>query len=87
MSLSSGAYFGNHSTVSQCARSASAAHIALLVWIGPLSSVRTVGLIGTRAVCDVALQLPRPVPGGAVARLAKADRLIAVAIEPSCYPS
>jgi len=35
MSLSSGAYFGNHSTVSQ-GRAASAAVEALLVWIGPL---------------------------------------------------
>src|SRR3984957_18130178 len=36
MSLSSGAYFGSHSTVSQCARAASAASERLLVWIGPV---------------------------------------------------
>jgi hypothetical protein len=36
MSLSSGAYFGSHSGVSQCSRSASAARVALLVWTGPL---------------------------------------------------
>src|SRR5215208_5204538 len=41
MSFSSGAYFGSHSTVSQWARSASAARLALLVWIGPLSRTRT----------------------------------------------
>ena len=38
MSLSSGAYFGSHSTVSQCARAARAANERLLVWIGPLPS-------------------------------------------------
>src|SRR5215207_7846855 len=32
MSFSSGAYFGSHSTVSQWARRASAARVALLVW-------------------------------------------------------
>src|SRR5829696_7236842 len=41
MSFSSGANFGSHSTVSQCARSAKAARVALLVWIGPLSNART----------------------------------------------
>src|SRR3954451_3842735 len=46
MSLSSGAYFGSHSTVSQWARAASAARESLLVWIGPLSSTRTTGLAG-----------------------------------------
>jgi hypothetical protein len=35
MSLSSGAYFGSHSVVSQWARSASATSVALLTWIGP----------------------------------------------------
>ena len=42
--MSSGAYFGNHSTVSQCARAARAASERLLVWIGPLSSTSTTGL-------------------------------------------
>jgi len=42
MSFSSGAYFGSHSTVSQ-GRAASAFRLALLVWIGPLSSTRTTG--------------------------------------------
>ncbi len=37
MSLSSGAYSGSHSTLSQWARAASAARVALLTWIGPLS--------------------------------------------------
>src|SRR5271167_293003 len=46
MSLSSGAYLGSHSTVSQCERAASAAIESLLVWIGPLSSARTTGLAG-----------------------------------------
>src|SRR3954469_21131344 len=36
LSLSSGAYFGSHSTVSQWARAASAARESLLVWIGPV---------------------------------------------------
>ena len=40
MSFSSGAYFGNHSTVSQ-GRAAKAACEALLVWMGPLSRTRT----------------------------------------------
>jgi len=39
-----GAYFRSHSTVSQCARAASAASERLLVWIGPLSSTSTTGL-------------------------------------------
>lgn len=47
MSVSWGAYFGSHSTVSQCARAASAARVALLVWIGPLSSTITTGLPGS----------------------------------------
>src|SRR5271166_750425 len=46
MSLSSGAYFGSHSTVSQWARAARAASERLLVWIGPLSSTSTTGLVG-----------------------------------------
>ena len=37
---------GNHSTVSQWARSANAAWLALLTWIGPLSRTRTTGLFG-----------------------------------------
>ena len=41
-----GAYLGSHSTVSQCARAASAARESLLVWIGPLSSTKTTGLAG-----------------------------------------
>ena len=41
-----GRIFGSHSTVSQCARAASAARAILLVWIGPLSSTSTTGLIG-----------------------------------------
>jgi hypothetical protein len=47
MSLSSGAYLGSHSTVSQWARAAKAAMAALLTWIGPLSSTMTTGLIGS----------------------------------------
>ena len=39
MALSSGAYFGSRSTVSQCARAERAARESLLVWIGPLSSM------------------------------------------------
>ena len=50
ISLSSGVYLGSHSTTSQCARSASAASVALLTWIGPLSSTRTTGLAGARAL-------------------------------------
>ena len=46
MSLSSGAYLGSHSMVSQCARAASAAIESLLVWIGPLSSTSATGLVG-----------------------------------------
>jgi hypothetical protein len=46
MSFNSGAYLGNHSTVSQWARSASAARLALLTWMGPLSRTRTTGLVG-----------------------------------------
>lgn len=42
MSLSSGAYFGSHSAVSQ-ARLSRAARLALLMWIGPLSSTRITG--------------------------------------------
>ena len=42
MSFSSGAYLGSHSTVSQ-GRAASALVLALLVWIGPLSSTSTTG--------------------------------------------
>src|SRR5215211_4652398 len=42
MSLSSGAYFGSHSTVSQ-GRAASALPVSRLVWIGPLSRTRTAG--------------------------------------------
>ena len=42
MSFSSGARFGNRSTVSQ-GRSLRALHVARLVWIGPLSSTRTTG--------------------------------------------
>ena len=37
ISLSSGAYLGSHSTVSQWARAARAPSERLLVWIGPLS--------------------------------------------------
>src|SRR6185436_13542733 len=44
ISFSSGAYFGSHSTVSQWARAARAARLALLVWIGPLSRTSTTGL-------------------------------------------
>ena len=40
-----GAYFGNHSTVSQCLRASSAARLALLTWIGPLSSTSTTGFM------------------------------------------
>src|SRR3954452_7185980 len=40
MSFSSGAYVGSHSTVSH-GRAASALRLALLVWIGPLSSTST----------------------------------------------
>src|SRR6478736_4511760 len=47
MSLSSEAYLGSHSTLSQWARSARAAWLALLVWIGPLSRTRTIGLSAT----------------------------------------
>lgn len=42
MSLSWGAYFGSHSTVSQ-ERLSRAARLSLLVWIGPLSSTSTTG--------------------------------------------
>ncbi len=42
MSISSGAYFGSRSTVSQ-GRAASALVLALLVWIGQLSSTSTTG--------------------------------------------
>ena len=42
----SGAYLGNHSTLSQWARSASAARLALLTWMGPLSRTRTTGFVG-----------------------------------------
>ena len=45
MSFSSGAYFGNHSIVSQ-GRAARAAWEALLVWIGPLSRTRVTGFWG-----------------------------------------
>src|SRR3954468_19386701 len=44
--LSSGAYLGSHSTVSQCRRASRAARLTLLVWIGPLSSTSTTGLVG-----------------------------------------
>ena len=40
-----GGYFGSHSTVSQCRRASSAARLALLVWIGPLSRTITTGLV------------------------------------------
>src|ERR1700683_4240454 len=46
MSLSSGAYLGSHSTVSQWARAARAARESLLTWIGPLSSTRPTTLAG-----------------------------------------
>ena len=46
MSFNSGADSGSHSTVSQCARAASAARESLLVWIGPLSSTSVTGLMG-----------------------------------------
>ena len=36
MSFNSGAYLGNHSTVSQWARSAKAARLTLLTWMGPI---------------------------------------------------
>ncbi len=42
MSFSSGAYFGNHSMVSQ-GRAATAVRVSLLMWIGPLSSTSTTG--------------------------------------------
>ncbi len=42
MSLSSGAYLGSHWTVIQ-ARLSRAARLALLMWIGPLSSTMTTG--------------------------------------------
>src|ERR1700758_4122423 len=45
MGLSSGAYFGSHSTLSQDARAASAARVALLVWMGPLSRTSRTGLV------------------------------------------
>ena len=45
-----GRVFGSHSTVSQCARAASAASERLLGWIGPLSSTSTTGL-ACRPVC------------------------------------
>ena len=45
MSLSSGAYFGSHSTVSQCLRASMALRVSLLTWIGPLSSTSTTGFI------------------------------------------
>src|ERR1700733_7482784 len=44
MSFNSGAYLGSHSTVSQWARSANAARLALLTWIGPLSKDEDDGL-------------------------------------------
>jgi hypothetical protein len=58
MSLSSGAYFGSHSTVSQ-GRDASALPVSRLVWIGPLSRTRTAGRAarpgcGPKAVVDPA---------------------------------
>ena len=43
--LSSGAYLGSHSMVSQWARAPSAASESLLVWIGPLSSTSITGLL------------------------------------------
>src|SRR3984893_14291040 len=43
MSLSSGAYFAIHSGVSQCLRSTSAARVALLEWMGPLSRTMVTG--------------------------------------------
>ena len=45
MSLSSGAYFGSHWTVSQCLRASMALRVSLLTWIGPLSSTSTTGFI------------------------------------------
>ena len=53
ISLSSGAYFGSHSRVSQaCARAARAASRRLLEWIGPLSSTSNVtGLTVCRPGC------------------------------------
>src|SRR3984957_17870566 len=44
MSFNSGAYLGSHSTVSQWARSANAARLALLTWSGPLSKDEDDGL-------------------------------------------
>jgi hypothetical protein len=61
MSFSSGAYFGSHSTVSQWARSARAARVALLVWIGPLSSTRITGRIAWPGLGPSA---GRVLPGG-----------------------
>src|ERR1700759_1623620 len=46
MALSSGAYFGSHSTLSQDARAGSAARVALLVWMGPLSGTSRTGFGG-----------------------------------------
>ena len=46
ISFNSGAYLRNRSTVSQCARPDSAALLASLTWMGPLSSTRTTGLFG-----------------------------------------
>src|SRR4051794_35170617 len=48
MSFSSGAYRGSHSTESH-GRAASARRLALLVWIGPLSSTSTTGRSGCGA--------------------------------------
>ena len=46
IAFSSGAYLGSHSIVSH-GRAASALVVALLVWIGPLSSTSTTGPSGT----------------------------------------
>jgi len=69
MSLSSGAYLGIHSMVSQ-GRSASAAPVSLLVWIGPLSRTRMTGLASPPPMILTA----RPPPSQVVA--SDADRYL-----------
>ena len=61
MSLSSGAYFSSHSTVSQCARAASAASERLLVCVGPLSSTSTTEVAVAVHALNRMLELGRPI--------------------------
>jgi hypothetical protein len=86
MSFSSGVYFGNHSTMSQCARAARAARESLLTWIGPLSSTNTTGLVarpGIWAIKSIDLLEMRHQVAGALGRTGMHNQFVRYIVNPT----